>query len=153
MGGKADHVACDVSDDEQQKAAFDRHMERCGRLDIAVLNAGVGERGSFLHDEDGGDWRRVLAVDLLAAQWGVRLAARAMMPAGQGTILVTASAAAVYPIYAAPIYASGKGSLAFCCAAIIHLLTMCTVLSTVLTFCSEGRTVALHALHLRSAHV
>lgn len=44
----------------------------------------------------------------MAAQWGVRLAARAMMAsAGAGTILVTASAGAIFPIPEAPIYAAG----------------------------------------------
>lgn len=57
-GGLGCHIVCDVTDDGAQTSAFDSHMKRCGQLDVAVLNAGIGERGSFLREEDGGGWRR-----------------------------------------------------------------------------------------------
>ena len=64
--------------------------------------------GSFLRDEDGGGWRKVIEVDLMAAQWGVRMAARTMMASSTaGVILVTASAGAVFPIPEAAVYAAG----------------------------------------------
>ena len=45
-GFKAEHIACDLTDDVAQQRAFERHVERCGGLDYAVLNAGIGERGA-----------------------------------------------------------------------------------------------------------
>jgi 3-oxoacyl-[acyl-carrier protein] reductase len=41
-------LACDVRDRAQVQAATDRVVERFGRLDIAVANAGVGAYGPFL---------------------------------------------------------------------------------------------------------
>lgn len=40
LGGQAASVACDVADSSQQLAAFRLHMQRFGRLDYALLNAG-----------------------------------------------------------------------------------------------------------------
>ena len=38
-------VQCNVQDDAAQKAAFSRHLQAWGSLDVAVLNAGInGER-------------------------------------------------------------------------------------------------------------
>ena len=47
IGCEAQAIQCDVTDQEQQKEVFTKHMEQFGRLDIAVLNAGVGEAGEF----------------------------------------------------------------------------------------------------------
>lgn len=38
-------VTCDVSDDAAQRRAFSKHVGKWGRLDFALLNAGIGERG------------------------------------------------------------------------------------------------------------
>ena len=44
-GGLAQAVRCDVSCQQQQEQMFDAHMQAYGRLDTAVLNAGIGETG------------------------------------------------------------------------------------------------------------
>jgi NAD(P)-dependent dehydrogenase (short-subunit alcohol dehydrogenase family) len=38
-------IACDVCDDASQAAAFERHIYRWGGVDVAILNAGIGESG------------------------------------------------------------------------------------------------------------
>ena len=45
IGCEAQAIQCDVTDQEQQKEVFTKHMEQFGLLDIAILNAGVGEGG------------------------------------------------------------------------------------------------------------
>ena len=42
-GGQAIAVRCDVADPAQHLAAFQAHMQRWGRLDYALLNAGKRE--------------------------------------------------------------------------------------------------------------
>ena len=88
-----------------------------GRLDAAVLNAGIGERGDFLAASDPLDssFTRCLDVDLTAAIWGARLAAQCAErnpggPAG-AAIIALASSAGVFPVPASPIYAAAKGGL------------------------------------------
>ena len=41
-------VACDVRDRDAVETAAEAVVERCGRLDIVVANAGVGAYGPFL---------------------------------------------------------------------------------------------------------
>jgi NAD(P)-dependent dehydrogenase (short-subunit alcohol dehydrogenase family) len=124
-GGRAVAVPCDVADPVQQLAAFQRHMRQWGRLDYALLNAGIGERGDMIWCK-GDSWQQTLDVDLRAVMEGVRLAARAMLtgspegsrsdiPAGDrrgggssGVIMITASAGGVFPM---PLRcATGTGS-------------------------------------------
>lgn len=68
-GGSAIAVTADVCDVQQQAAAFERHMSRWRRLDAAVLNAGIGERGRLLADESD-DWRATLELDFVAVVEG-----------------------------------------------------------------------------------
>ena len=45
QGGSGIAVQCNVQDDAAQQAAFSRHMHAWGSLDVAVLNAGIMEKG------------------------------------------------------------------------------------------------------------
>lgn len=54
-----------------QDEAFNSHMARYSRLDAAVLNAGIGERGDFFNAKNAG-WQRTLDVDLTAVLHGIR---------------------------------------------------------------------------------
>jgi NAD(P)-dependent dehydrogenase (short-subunit alcohol dehydrogenase family) len=93
-------------------------MQTYGRLDYALLNAGIGERGDVVWSRDG-SWQPTLDIDLRAVVEGVGLASRAMLtgnpdgdqPApgssssgragtsgGGGVIMITASAGGVYPM-------------------------------------------------------
>ncbi len=44
-GCEALAIQCDVSNEQQQQEVFQRHMEQYGRMDIAILNAGIGDQG------------------------------------------------------------------------------------------------------------
>ena len=41
-------MQCNVQDGAAQRAAFSRHMQAWGSLDVAVLNAGIMEKGLHL---------------------------------------------------------------------------------------------------------
>lgn len=47
---EAQAIQCDVADENQQQEVFDRHMQQFGVLDIAILNAGIGEKGKHQLD-------------------------------------------------------------------------------------------------------
>lgn len=85
-------LACgDVTDAGHCQDAVQRTVAEAGRLDILVSNAGADSTAPFLElglDE----WRRVLEVNLTASFVLGQLAARAMVTAGGGgVILYTAS--------------------------------------------------------------
>jgi NADP-dependent 3-hydroxy acid dehydrogenase YdfG len=103
---------CDVSDAAAQAAAFEAHMDRHGRLDVAVLNAGVFSTDPFLvGSPTDSSWERTIYVDLVAAVAGARLAAHHMQCGGGGgdggVIVNMASAAGVLPLPASPVYCAG----------------------------------------------
>lgn len=105
-------VSCDVSRDDQQADAFRQHVERWGGLDIAIINAGIGESGDVFGGDSLLEWQRTLDVDLRAALVGVHLAAREMRRGGRrGVIISVASAAGVFAHPDAPIYSAAKGGL------------------------------------------
>lgn len=63
-GGEARFVACDVSDEKQVQALVASTVDKFGRFDIAVNNAGIGgplaPTGEYTVD----DWDNVMAVNL-----------------------------------------------------------------------------------------
>jgi short-subunit dehydrogenase len=47
LGGSADYIVCDVAKSNDLRASIYLAYSRCGRIDIAILNAGIGETVSF----------------------------------------------------------------------------------------------------------
>ncbi|PSC70969.1 short-chain dehydrogenase [Micractinium conductrix] len=135
LGGQAASVACDVADSSQQLAAFRLHMQRFGRLDYALLNAGVGNTFDAIWGPMD-SWQKTISINLTAVVEGVRMATRCMVagspdaeappPAGDGArsstgsdstaggtggvILVVSSLAGVYPLSTGPAYSSTKAA-------------------------------------------
>ncbi len=62
-GGDAIFVFCDVSNEEQVKAMVQKTLDKYGKIDILVNDAGIGVYKSVL-DTCSEDWDRCLAVNL-----------------------------------------------------------------------------------------
>ncbi len=85
-------LAGDVGTDEVNAAAVELALERFGRLDVAVLNAGV--TGGLPFEADGALERldRILAVNVRGVASGIRHAVPAMRSTGEDpAVVVTAS--------------------------------------------------------------
>jgi NAD(P)-dependent dehydrogenase (short-subunit alcohol dehydrogenase family) len=109
-GGVAVYRRCDVTRTENLRSAFGLAVERFGRLDIAFNNAGVGGDGLF--DDDPGDWKRVVDIDLVAVIDATRLVVREMRRAGTpGAVVNTASLIGLWPMPGAPVYAAAKAGV------------------------------------------
>jgi 3-oxoacyl-[acyl-carrier protein] reductase len=93
-GGQALAVAADVADPKAVDALVDAAVERFGRLDIAVANAGILRRAPLaeLTDER---WDEMLAVDLTGVLRLLRAAAR-RMTGGGAMVAVSSIAGGVY---------------------------------------------------------
>jgi NAD(P)-dependent dehydrogenase (short-subunit alcohol dehydrogenase family) len=89
-GGAAWAHMCDVRDEGQVDAAVAAAMERWGKLDVLVNNAGVDDDTPFLQ-VDRGRWRDVIDTNLTGAFLMAQAAARAMAKGGGGVVLHTAS--------------------------------------------------------------
>ena len=80
-GADAVALAADVSQEDQVGAMFRQLIERFGRIDILVANAGV-QRDAPLVDMSLADWNSVLAINLTGQFLCVREAVRAMARQG-----------------------------------------------------------------------
>jgi NAD(P)-dependent dehydrogenase (short-subunit alcohol dehydrogenase family) len=79
-------VATDVTKREQVEAMVDRAVERFGRLDAIVNNAGVGMRASVA-ELDPAEFERLFQVNMMGPLYGMQAAIRAMRKSGGGTIV------------------------------------------------------------------
>ncbi|KAL3154502.1 hypothetical protein ABBQ32_013964 [Trebouxia sp. C0010 RCD-2024] len=109
-GCEAQAIQCDVSCEQQQEEAFQMHMQQFKRLDIAILNAGIGDKGDILNAQDK-NWQKALDVDLTAVMVGTRLATKSMSSASGGLIITVASAGGIFPMPMAPVYATAKSGV------------------------------------------
>lgn len=111
-GGSAVHL--DVTDEAGWESAVAASVERTGRLDIVVNNAGV-EISSLIADVDPADVRTMLEVNVLGTTLGVKHGLRAMRPdgaAGQGgSIINIASVAATIAFPGISVYSATKSAV------------------------------------------
>ena len=85
-----DALRCDVADPAAVAAAFATIDDLLGGIDVLVANAGISIRKPFLEIE-AADWQRVLDVNLTGVFHCAQQAARRMIAADGGVILMTAS--------------------------------------------------------------
>lgn len=85
-GPPCEFVPLDVTD----RAALDSAIAAVGRIDVAVVNAGM-VRPAMLLDTKDEDWDRTIALNLSGAFRTVRAVARRMAEQRAGSIVVTAS--------------------------------------------------------------
>jgi NAD(P)-dependent dehydrogenase (short-subunit alcohol dehydrogenase family) len=108
-GGQAIGVACDVGSEEQVAATVRAALDRFGRLDVIVNNAGL-MTFKTLAEFSGEDWMKVLRVDLLGAAFFTR---QAFLHFGEkgGAIVNIASVHAIETSANAAPYSAAKAAL------------------------------------------
>lgn len=101
LPGLAGAVGADVADLAQVREAFAEAARLMGGVDVVINNAGISVRHPFL-DITAEDWHRVIGVDLTGVFHVAQTAARHMMAADGGVILMTASTNGIigHPFYA-----------------------------------------------------
>jgi NAD(P)-dependent dehydrogenase (short-subunit alcohol dehydrogenase family) len=90
-------VRCDVASEADRVAVVGAAMERFGRLDGLVNNAGAGDMGPALKQTTE-QFERIVDINLVAPFALAREAARAMRESGGGSIVNIASVAGLTPI-------------------------------------------------------
>jgi NAD(P)-dependent dehydrogenase (short-subunit alcohol dehydrogenase family) len=110
VGSRAIGLVADVRDAGQVEAAFEAAVERFGRVDVVVANAGIAPPITTVRSVDPEDWERVVDVNLM----GVWRTVRAGLPqvlANRGQfVLVSSSYAFMNGVLNSP-YATAKAGV------------------------------------------
>jgi NAD(P)-dependent dehydrogenase (short-subunit alcohol dehydrogenase family) len=107
-GGRVLAVRCDVSRDEDVKAALDRAVEAFGRLDYAFNNAGVEQPITPAADLTAEEWDRIVAIDLRGVFLCMKHQIPWMLRQGGGAIVNTSSGAGVKGFAGQAAYCAAK---------------------------------------------
>lgn len=114
-GATVETVLADVSEITDVEAVVARAVERFGRLDVLIGNAGVLAPNGRIHNLTTEDWDRCYRVNVLGSVNAIRAAVPVMRAQGSGSIVLTASVAGLTAWSHAAPYCATK-------AAVIHLV-------------------------------
>jgi 3-oxoacyl-[acyl-carrier protein] reductase len=109
-GGRARALRFDVGDAAAVRAAFDDVIDREGRVDILINNAGLAIDGLLLRLKDD-DWNRVLQTNLTGVFYCTRAAVRPMVRARYGRIVNLTSVVASMGNPGQVAYAAAKAGV------------------------------------------
>lgn len=107
LGVRARAYPTDVADREQVDATFDAVVRDFGRLDVLVNNAGISRVGPHTQDVTDEDWHDSISIMQTGVFYGMRAAARFMLPQRSGSVINISSIRGFSP---------NPGRLAYCAA-------------------------------------
>ena len=108
LGSKARAIACDVSREAQVEAAVQLAVTAFGRLDAMINNAGIVGAVGSVRDITEDDWNKSIAILLNGVFFGIKHAARVMVPQKSGAIISVASVAGLGGGLGGHAYTAGK---------------------------------------------
>lgn len=109
-GGTAAAFSADISDDQQAQAFIDRCVERYGRLDVLVNNAGVNLPGTF-HEVSNAEIDRTIDINLKGTIYCSRAAIPQMLKQGGGNIVNISSVNGLVSEPFLCLYSASKGGI------------------------------------------
>ena len=110
----ATFTVLDVRDEDGWQRVTTEILDRHGRLDVLVNNAGTGGAGGSIEDASVDDWDRVMDINgkgvFLGCKYGVAAMKANEAPAG-GAIVNMSSIAGLVGAPAIPVYSASKGAV------------------------------------------
>jgi meso-butanediol dehydrogenase/(S,S)-butanediol dehydrogenase/diacetyl reductase len=110
-GCSVEAILADVRDVDQVEAVVARALERFGRLDVLVSNAGVLSSNGRIHNLETDEWERAFQVNVMGAVNGIRAAVPVMRTQRSGSIVLTASVAGLTAWSHAAPYCATKAAV------------------------------------------
>jgi 3-oxoacyl-[acyl-carrier protein] reductase len=109
-GGEGDCFPADISDGGQAERLVEQVLDRFGRVDGLVNNAGLTQVGPFLEIAPA-EWEEIIRTDLTAAFHTCRAVLPSMVERGDGAIVNIASRLAQMGIAETAAYSAAKAGL------------------------------------------
>ncbi len=109
-GGTATAHVLDVSDVASIRSAVDDVVERHGRIDVLVANAGLGANHPALEVSEQ-DWDEMMDVNAKGLFFTAQAAGRVMVAQGSGRVIAISSQASLVGIRDHAVYCASKGAV------------------------------------------
>jgi NAD(P)-dependent dehydrogenase (short-subunit alcohol dehydrogenase family) len=111
-GVSAAAFGVDVADEEAVVGATVATLDRFGRVDTLVINAGIAGGGSFPQDFPTEEWDRVMDVNVRGAFLTAREVSKPMVATGDGgSVIVVGSIGGILGMNLSPHYSASKGAV------------------------------------------
>jgi meso-butanediol dehydrogenase/(S,S)-butanediol dehydrogenase/diacetyl reductase len=110
QGGDAVWIKMDAADPDAVQATVQLALDRYGRIDVLVNNAGYGEP-ALLADYSLETWNRILAVTLTSVFLGLKYCLPVMRRQGKGAVVNTASISGTAGDYGMSAYNAAKAGV------------------------------------------
>jgi NAD(P)-dependent dehydrogenase (short-subunit alcohol dehydrogenase family) len=107
-GGEAIFVKADVSQEADVETMVKKTVEKYGRLECAVNNAGIDGDTALTADCSKQNWDRVIAINLTGVFLGMKYQIPQMLKQGGGAIVNTASTMGLVAHQNVPAYVASK---------------------------------------------
>jgi 3-oxoacyl-[acyl-carrier protein] reductase len=126
-GAEAILVKADVARDADCRALAQAALERWGRIDALINNAGITKFAAAkdLDALSAEDFQRIYAVNVIGPYQMIRACVPAMNKQGKGAIVNVSSISGVLGVGSSTAYVASKGALARALAPAIRLNTVC----------------------------
>lgn len=111
LGTAARFRRVDVTDEDDVAGAVAEAVERHGRLDCMVNNAGAVGRWRFVDDVPAAEWDAAFALLCRSVLFGIKHAVAPMRAAGGGSIIATGSVAGLRTGYGPHAYGAAKAAV------------------------------------------
>jgi NAD(P)-dependent dehydrogenase (short-subunit alcohol dehydrogenase family) len=110
-GGKAIALSCDMSRSSDVQATVAAVVERLGAPNVLFNNAGIEGKSAFLAEMDEESFDKVIAVNLRGVFLGMKYVLPHMVRCNGGSIINTASVAAMVAVRGAVAYCAAKAAV------------------------------------------
>jgi NAD(P)-dependent dehydrogenase (short-subunit alcohol dehydrogenase family) len=108
LGNAARFYHCDVTQEDQVANLVDMAVSEFGRLDIMYNNAGIVGAAGPIHTTPAAEWKFTLDILLNGVFYGIKHAARVMIPQQSGSIVNMTSTAGIMGGLGPHAYAAAK---------------------------------------------
>ena len=112
-GGTAVPCVCDVTNEQDVRAAIDAAIDASGRLDVMFNNAGVAtpRPGLSFEDHTDDDWDRLMGINLRGVFYGMKQAVITFKAQGDGGVIVNTGSVAGMVGWGGTVYGATKGGV------------------------------------------